>query len=597
MKRQLFVASAIIALVASGCSGSGSGIVPNTAGSQGTAARTAQVNLTVSRQMGTGCSSAKRGAQYISTNTGSIVVAITGMANQVIPLSSATHGCGSYTATFNAPVGNPSLTISTYQSTNGSGTPLSQATTSVAVSAGGPNSLSVVLDGVVAALALASSSSGLTQGTAANFTVTWSALDASGATIIGPGALVLSDGTTLPTPTITNDATGGITVGTYTPATYGGSWAVAYSGANTSTPIGFTAKATGVTSGNVDVPVSGATPADACNQPYAPQSVNDLSDEGAAFFSSVLPNASEICVSAWDFSSDLDTALIAAVHNGAHVVAIAPYSQRSSNSSDITSLTAAGVEVRNEYINTVPPAATNQSNIQAPFDIHAKFALVDGVAYLDGHNWFTSDVVMKDTNEADFNAMQNVLTTFSTPAPSNGTFTTDKQVSLQTEYQYLQSIAGSMDANSEIDWSAESYNPTSSASGETDYNQDVFAELCSIATSAAHPAMKFYVESYPYTAKAGTQIQLMTSLNANSGIFSSSSGLEKIALWRENGVVQSAWFGSSNATSTDLFDWGMVVHDSDLLAALKTWFDSGISGKTNKKGSGTADSTCLAPNV
>lgn len=600
MKRSLFSISAILALAMSACSGGAGGVVPAGAGQSAPQSQMARATLSVSRgAQGWGCGTAKRGAQYISTNAKSVTISMAGMAAQTFALSVSCGGTA--TQTFNAWVGSTTFTIATFASTDGSGAALSQATTTQTITQTGPNTVSVVLDGVVSSLQLVSSSTSLTQGTAADLTLTWTPLDASGAVILGPGSLVDAGGNTLATPTLGDDAAGGFTIGAYTAASsgYGGSWAVSYGGGTTSTPVDFTASVTnsGVTSGTASVTVAGATPADACQQAYTTQSVDDLSNEGSAFFSTLLPNAHQICVSAWDFSSDLTNALVAAAHNGAHVVAIAPYSQHSSNSSYISTLTAAGVEVRNEYISSVPPSGTNQSNIQSPMDIHAKFALVDGVAYLDGHNWFSSDVVMKDTVQADFNAIENVLTTFSTPAPSNGTFTTDKQVSLQTEYQYLQSIAGSLDANSEIDWSAESYNPTSSASGETDYNQDVFAELCSIASSSAHPTMKFYVESYPYTAKAGTQIQLMVSYNSGSGIFSSSSGLEKVAIWRENGVVQSAWFGSSNATSTDLFDWGMVVHDSDLLSALTSWFDTGISGKTNKKGSGTADTACLTPNV
>lgn len=343
-------------------------------------------------------------------------------------------------------------------------------------------------------------------------------------------------------------------------------------------------------------PAVGATAA--CSQTPAPDAPAGYQDVGSSFFTTILPHAHQVCMSAWDMSTDLDNALVSAAHNGANVAMLTPWSQHGSNDSDYATLNAAGVYTIWEYTggapSTTPPY---QSAIHAPMDIHAKFAMVDGIAYVDGHNWFTSDVVMRTGVPADYLAIQNDLLNFPTPAASNGPFTTDKQLSLQSEYQYLQSIAGSVDSTSEIDWSAESYNPTSSASGETDYNQDVFAELCAIASSPAHPAMKFYVESYPYDAKAGTQIQLMVSFNANSHIYSSSGGLEKIALFRKNGVLQSAWFGSSNATSTDLFDWGYTLTDPGMLSALQSWFDSGISGKADKKGSGSADTACLTPNV
>lgn len=260
MKRQLFVASALLALAASGCSGTGSGAVPtNAAGSQsvGTGG-TAAVTLKISPQ-GWGCSTNTRSPQYISINTGSIAVTAPGIARQVIPLSGSSGGCGTYSATFNAPIGNPSITISTYQSADGSGTALSQATQAINVTSAGPNNLSVTLDGVVAALNLAVTPNGLTNGTAASLTATWTALDASGATIIGPGALVNADGSALATPTLASNATAGITVGTYTASSYGGSWAVSYSGASTSTPVTFTLSATGVSNATFPVAVAGGT--------------------------------------------------------------------------------------------------------------------------------------------------------------------------------------------------------------------------------------------------------------------------------------------------------------------------------------------------
>lgn len=283
-------------------------------------------------------------------------------------------------------------------------------------------------------------------------------------------------------------------------------------------------------------------------------------------------------MSAWDFSNDLDNALIAAAHSGAKVVAIAPWSQNGSNASDITALTNAGVEVRNEYISTVPPTAPNQSNIKAPFDIHAKFALVDGIAYLDGHNWFTTDVVMKDTIQGDFNAMQNVLTTFSTPAPSNGNFTTDKQVSLQAEAAYINSQTWG--SGTEYDFITESFNPVTSNPSE--YNGAVYNAMCAVAKTGA--TMHLMFESYSgYSATAQAAIQDLLTVDSNAIAHSNSNGHEKISMKRGAAVV---WFGSSNSTTTDLFDWGYTLSDADVITALQTYFDGQFNGSTaiNKTG-------------
>lgn len=344
------------------------------------------------------------------------------------------------------------------------------------------------------------------------------------------------------------------------------------------------------TTGPTATPTAGPTttptgpPGDACSQSYVSQGSNDLSNVGAAFFSSVLPNASQICISAWDFSSNLDTALIAAANNGAHVVAIAPYSQDGSNATDITELTNAGVEVRNEYTGTVPPSAPNQSNIHSPMDIHAKFALVDGVAYMDGHNWFNTDVVMKDTTQGDFNTIQNVLTTFATPAPSNGSFTTDKQASLQNEAAYINSQTWG--PGTEYDFIVESFNPASSNPAE--YNDNVYDAMCAVAKTGAAMHLMFESET-GYSANAKAAIQDLLAVDSNAIAHYNSGGHEKLSMKRGASTI---WFGSSNSTTTDLFDWGYTLSDADTITALQTYFDGQFNGSTNITPTGGSGTYC-----
>lgn len=296
-------------------------------------------------------------------------------------------------------------------------------------------------------------------------------------------------------------------------------------------------------------------------------------------------------------SSDVDSALVTAARNGSNVWVVAPYSQRSSNASDFQTLVANGVHVVDEYTGSTPASITGsplETFLHAPMDIHAKFALVDGVAYMDGHNWFTTDVVMRTGSASDFSAIESDLSSFPSPAADNAPFTTDKQISLQAETAYLQGVLANVTSSSELDWSSESYNPNPSSG---DYNDDVFAALCAIASSPAHPVMKFYVESYPYNTNAGIDIEYMVSFNPNSQIYSSSGGLEKVAILRSTagGTASSVWFGSSNATTTDLFDWGYTLSDSGVILALEHWFDSGIGGKSPQAKTTPTISSCPVP--
>jgi hypothetical protein len=277
-------------------------------------------------------------------------------------------------------------------------------------------------------------------------------------------------------------------------------------------------------------------------------------------------------LSAWDLSSDVDTALIAAAQHGASVTVITPYSENGSNSSDIAAIVAAGGHAKVEYTSSHGTPTASIAYQQAPFDIHAKFAIVDGVAYVDGHNWFTTDVVMRDGIAGDYNAIQADLTTFATPAPSNGTFTTDKQRSLENESAYLQSIIPGLAGTNEYDFITESFNPN----GDGEYNDDVYDGMCQIAALPAHVTMHVMVESFSgYSASAKAALQNLLLLDPNASVRTDDNGHEKISMLRPTvgGAPASAWYGSSNSTTTDLFDWGMDISDTGILTALQAYFD------------------------
>jgi hypothetical protein len=230
-------------------------------------------------------------------------------------------------------------------------------------------------------------------------------------------------------------------------------------------------------------------------------------------------------------------------------------------------------------------------------DIHAKFALIDGVAYMDGHNWFTTDVILQDPSVGDFNAIQADLATFATPAPSNGSFTTDKQVSLKTETTYLEQTAYPAlmsGAALEYDFVTESYNANSSSG---DYNDDVFDEMCAIAALPNHPTMHVMVEDY----SANTALENLELLDPNVSVRSVSSGQEKISMIRATvgGAPTNAWFGSSNATTTDLFDWGMDIPgtNTNVLTALQSYFDTTFNGATAIAAPTGSPAPCASPHA
>ena len=275
-KRLLLVASAVTALaVAAGCGGGGSSALTPSQGHGGTMAPATAI-IKIPPKAST--SSAKsRSPQYISPDTGSVSFAVNGGAAQVVALGPSSTGCAGSTsagyvctASFQAPVGTgQSVVIKTYQSTGATGTALSQVTQTFDVTSAGPNAITFTLGGVIASFKAVLNPTSITSGTASSGTLTWTALDAAGDTIIGPGALVNAGGTALPDPPTVAAAPAitGLAIGAYTPnkasdnSVIGGSWAVTYDGTTTSeTSTTFTVSSSGVTSGTAPMTVSGAAP-------------------------------------------------------------------------------------------------------------------------------------------------------------------------------------------------------------------------------------------------------------------------------------------------------------------------------------------------
>ena len=178
-------------------------------------------------------------------------------------------------------------------------------------------------------------------------------------------------------------------------------------------------------------------------------------------------------------------------------------------------------------------------------DIHAKFALVDGRAYADGHNWLTTpvqDVVMADGN--DFAAIQTVLRNLST-TPSNGTFTTDKQQSLLNESNYLQTLlTNGITTGNEYDFITESF---STVQGSGYYNDDVYDGMCAIAQTGA--TMHVVVEEFSgYSATAKAALQNLELIDANASVRTDDNGHEKIRCTARASAGRRRLLGSGRRT-------------------------------------------------
>ncbi|HEY9180783.1 MAG TPA: hypothetical protein VIO32_08680, partial [Candidatus Baltobacteraceae bacterium] len=187
MKKRAFTALVVFALAACG-GGSSSG----PSGAVLPAAKQSTALLTVSIPAK---STAGRALRYVSPNAQSLTVAVNGAA----PAATAniTPGSGGCTTSggattcqvsVTAPVGNDTFAIVLYSGTNGSGSALASSTVTADISASGSTPLNVTLNGVVSTIAILLATNAPPIGTPASIPVTVVAKDASGATIISPGA-------------------------------------------------------------------------------------------------------------------------------------------------------------------------------------------------------------------------------------------------------------------------------------------------------------------------------------------------------------------------------------------------------------------------
>ena len=216
-------------VIAAGCGGGGQHTTPPvgtrlsaTAEPVATTGPQGSVLIRVEIPAAHAASAARRRPAYVSPDTNSITFAQNGTLVATLPLAAGAPNCtatggGGRTCTVSASAAsgvNQVLTVQTFASTDGSGTPLSRQTITATITAGAVNPLSMTLNGVVASVTAAFAASTLPYGVSGTTTLVVNARDASGATIVGPGTFVDAGGNPV-TITLTNaDGTGATTLGT-----------------------------------------------------------------------------------------------------------------------------------------------------------------------------------------------------------------------------------------------------------------------------------------------------------------------------------------------------------------------------------------------
>ncbi len=260
---QVMHRGAILAIVTgltlAGCGGGGGG--SSTGVPTGpTPTGTARFVLTIPRAP----SSLRRSPRYISPATQSASITPAGGTKTVLVLTPSNPQCVPgpsglvCTVEGPVPVGTATVTVATYASTDGSGTPLSTASVSVTVVSGTVTTVNLVLNGVVAALSVAVSPPGLTSGVASTSSVLVNAVDAAGDTIIGPGVYADATGAPLTVNLADSDASGATHLSTAAITAPTTGITLSYNGAALGGSVTITASATGVPSASAVVSAGSA---------------------------------------------------------------------------------------------------------------------------------------------------------------------------------------------------------------------------------------------------------------------------------------------------------------------------------------------------
>ena len=238
----------------------------------------------------------------------------------------------------------------------------------------------------------------------------------------------------------------------------------------------------------------------------------------------------------------VERALVAAAKHGARVHVTLqrdPYlggpGERHVNRDAARVLRAAGAKV------------TLLDRARVPF--HLKAAVCDGTAFLDDRNWSADEreVVLADDGERDVAAVRRALRGI---GAAGGAIATRKDAALQLEAQQIDAARGAP-----VVVEAESFGagPVSAA----------------LRRHACHGAPTTLLVAAREAAYKPKERALLNSLRADGVVVRETSVNEKVML-----AGDAAWVGSANATYAGdragaQIDWGLVTHDSAVVAAVR----------------------------
>ncbi len=249
-------------------------------------------------------------------------------------------------------------------------------------------------------------------------------------------------------------------------------------------------------------------------------------------------------------SSTLEQALVNAAKGGATLEVSLPSDSYVQSLGDVYQEDMESAQSIEAAGGTVMWDAGTQSPDNEP--LHAKLAIVDGVAYLDGRNWDSSDVIVSETASADLTAIGNAIALTPTDSPYLDTV---KQDALALETTFVNDTPGTT-----IDFMTESFgagNVANALIARAKAGATVHAIVLSSDTSQTEDATLTQMQ------QAGIDVELNPA-----------SGSEKLTI-----IGNSAWFGSSNATAGSPYqiDWGAVFSSSSVLSTLQSNFNSVLS--------------------
>jgi PLD-like domain len=295
-------------------------------------------------------------------------------------------------------------------------------------------------------------------------------------------------------------------------------------------------------------PTATPSPGNPCTQAQGSGQASSVSVVAFTTVTNAISAGHEVCLSAYVFTDAMFDALDAAAKAGAKVTVVLPNEEKSSDTSDATTLQTDGATIVWD-----PGSPTDHP-------LHAKLALVDGVAYLDGRNWDTTDVTITDGVAADYAAITNALNLNPTSSTNLDTL---KATAISREDAFIN--ASGAKSGVTLQFMSESFGSDTTTVSALEAAAKAGATVQVIVLSSDESGNTTEIAALNAMKADGVQIRLNPA-----------GGSEKMTLISNQ---STAWFGSANATdsttSTDNYiDWGMTVTSSSVISTLQSYFTS-----------------------